>query len=170
MVPMRAASISYASSRAAGLPQLLAQLALEVGRGGVGVGDGGDVAQRERLGDPLALDRHAEQVEDAADDGAGLAGARAGGDEDVVVRRADGGELARGGRVHHQLDVFGPPGTRQISMAWQNDGQPHDSAGCTGNSPDRAVRTWSATASSAVSSLLVVLGILAPLGASLCRT
>jgi hypothetical protein len=60
----------------AGRPELLPQLALEVGRGGIGVGDRSDVLERQRLGDALPFDRHAEQVKDPADDRGGLAGPR----------------------------------------------------------------------------------------------
>jgi glycine/D-amino acid oxidase-like deaminating enzyme len=46
----------------------------------------------------------------------------------------------------------GPPGTRQISSEWQKPGHLQEAAGRTGKAPPLAIRTWSATASSAVSS------------------
>ena len=69
----------------------------------------------------------------------------------VLVGRGDRRELG-GGPLHHQPPVTGPPGTRQISSEWQKPGHLQEAAGRTGKAPPRAVRTWSATASRAVSS------------------
>ena len=153
IVPIRARVDLVGLVAPAGLPQLLAELALEVGRGGVGIGDRGDVAQGEGLADSLPLDRHTEEVEDAADDGAGLAGARAGGNEDVLAVAGIAARWLGVGWSITSSPVLGPPGTRQISSAWQNGGQPQDFGGdAPGTRRERAVRTWVRRRPSAASS------------------